>query len=139
MKELLTKTNSESGMADIFVILAVGFLLTISSWFLSNVALHYQVVDAHIDKFEEEYQIEGVLVEAIQLLKDKGNTFQGDAIPSSYNPIYIFSVGEVNLTINKIEDRGKNIPPLAEVAFRWEEDGLKIDRVETKYNLSYSK
>lgn len=126
-------------MADIFVILAVGFLLTISSWFLSNVALHYQVVDAHIDKFEEEYQIEGVLVEAIQLLKDKGNAFQGDAIPSSYNPIYIFSVGEVNLTINKIEDRGKNISPLAEVAFRWEEDGLKIDRVETKYNLSYSK
>ncbi len=126
-------------MADIFVILAVGFLLIISSWFLSNVVLHYQVVDAHIDKFEEEYQIEGVLVEAIQLLKDKGNAFQGDAIPSSYNPIYIFSVGEVNLTINKIEDRGKNISPLAEVAFRWEEDGLKIDRVETKYNLSYSK
>ena len=126
-------------MADIFVILAVGFLLTISSWFLSNVALHYQVVDAHIDKFEEEYQIEGVLVEAIQLLKDKGNAFQGDAIPSSYNPIYIFSVGEVNLTINKIEDGGKNISPLAEVAFRWEEDGLKIDRVETTYNLSYSK
>lgn len=139
LKELLTKTNSESGMADIFVILVVGCLLTISSWFLSNLAMHSQVVNAHTQKFKEEYQIEGLLVEAIQLIKDKGHAFQEKAITSSYNPIYIFSVEDGVLTISKLEGRGKNVSPLAEVAFSWQEDGLKIDRVETRYNLSYSK
>ena len=74
-KKLQTEVSSESGMIDIFILIVVGFLLIISSWFLGNVFLHYQVVDAHIEKFKEEYKIEGALVEAIQLLKDKGSTF----------------------------------------------------------------
>lgn len=146
-KKLQTEVSSESGMIDIFILIVVGFLLIISSWFLGNVFLHYQVVDAHIEKFKEEYKIEGALVEAIQLLKDKGSTFQGDNIPSSYSSLFYFSVEEGKLIISKkIEGQEKeeekeeeNMLPVAEVTFTWEENELKINRIETRYNLPYSK
>ena len=142
-KKLQTEVSSESGMIDIFILIVVGFLLIISSWFLGNVFLHYQVVDAHIEKFNEEYKIEGALVEAIQLLKDKGSTFQGDNIPSSYSSLFYFSVEEGKLIISKkIEGQEKeeeNMLPVAEVTFTWEENELKINRIETRYNLPYSK
>ncbi len=138
-KRLQAEVSSESGMVDIFILVVVSFLLIISSWFLGNVLLHYQVVDAHVEKFKEEYKIEGALVEAIQLLKDKGSAFRGDDIPSSYSSLFCFSVGEGKLIISKIEEQGKNMPPVAEVIFTWEEDELKVDRVETRYNFSYSR
>ncbi|HOA98384.1 MAG TPA: hypothetical protein PKN31_00235 [Candidatus Atribacteria bacterium] len=142
-KKLQTEVSSESGMIDIFILVVVSFLLIISSWFLGNVLLHYQVVDAHIEKFNEEYKIEGALVEAIQLLKDKGSTFQGDNIPSSYSSLFYFSVEEGKLIISKkIEGQEKeeeNMLPVAEVTFTWEENELKINRIETRYNLPYSK
>ena len=142
-KKLQTEVSSESGMIDIFILVVVSFLLIISSWFLGNVFLHYQVVDAHIEKFKEEYKIEGALVEAIQLLKDKGSTFQGDNIPSSYSSLFYFSVEEGKLIISKkIEGQEKeeeNMLPVAEVTFTWEENELKINRIETRYNLPYSK
>ncbi len=142
-KKLQTEVSSESGMIDIFILIVVGFLLIISSWFLGNVFLHYQVVDAHIEKFKEEYKIEGALVEAIQLLKDKGSTFQGNNIPSSYSSLFYFSVEEGKLIISKkIEGQEKeeeNMLPVAEVTFTWEENELKINRIETRYNLPYSK
>ncbi|MFY9301733.1 MAG: hypothetical protein WBH59_06120 [Atribacterales bacterium] len=142
-KKLQTEVSSESGMIDIFILVVVSFLLIISSWFLGNVLLHYQVVDAHIEKFKEEYKIEGALVEAIQLLKDKGSTFQGNNIPSSYSSLFYFSVEEGKLIISKkIEGQEKeeeNMLPVAEVTFTWEENELKINRIETRYNLPYSK
>lgn len=142
-KKLQTEVSSESGMIDIFILVVVSFLLIISSWFLGNVFLHYQVVDAHIEKFKEEYKIEGALVEAIQLLKDKGSTFQGNNIPSSYSSLFYFSVEEGKLIISKkIEGQEKeeeNMLPVAEVTFTWEENELKINRIETRYNLPYSK
>jgi hypothetical protein len=142
-KKLQTEVSSESGMIDIFILVVVSFLLIISSWFLGNVLLHYQVVDAHIEKFKEEYKIEGALVEAIQLLKDKGSAFQGDNIPSSYSSLFYFSVEEGKLIISKkIEGQEKeeeNMLPVAEVTFTWEENELKINRIETRYNLPYSK
>ncbi|NLY06296.1 hypothetical protein [Candidatus Sordicultor fermentans] len=142
-KKLQTEVSSESGMIDIFILVVVSFLLIISSWFLGNVLLHYQVEDAHIEKFKEEYKIEGALVEAIQLLKDKGSTFQGDNIPSSYSSLFYFSVEEGKLIISKkIEGQEKeeeNMLPVAEVTFTWEENELKINRIETRYNLPYSK
>ncbi len=142
-KKLQTEVSSESGMIDIFILVVVSFLLIISSWFLGNVLLHYQVVDAHIEKFNEEYKIEGALVEAIQLLKDKGSAFQGDNIPSSYSSLFYFSVEEGKLIISKkIEGQEKeeeNMLPVAEVTFTWEENELKINRIETRYNLPYSK
>ena len=142
-KRLQAEVSSESGMVDIFILVVVSFLLIISSWFLGNVLLHYQVVDAHIEKFKEEYKIEGALVEAIQLLKDKGSAFQGDNIPSSYSSLFYFSVEEGKLIISKkIEGQEKeeeNMLPVAEVTFTWEENELKINRIETRYNLPYSK
>jgi len=142
-KKLQTEVSSESGMIDIFILVVVSFLLIISSWFLGNVLLHYQVVDAHIEKFKEEYKIEGALVEAIQLLKDKGSTFQGNNIPSSYSSLFYFSIKEDKLIISKkIEGQEKeeeNMLPVAEVTFTWEENELKINRIETRYNLPYSK
>ena len=146
-KKLQTEVSSESGMIDIFILVVVSFLLIISSWFLGNVLLHYQVVDAHIEKFKEEYKIEGALVEAIQLLKDKGSAFQGNNIPSSYSSLFYFSIKEDKLIISKkIEGQEKeeekeeeNMLPVAEVTFTWEENELKINRIETRYNLPYSK
>ena len=149
-KKLQTEVSSESGMIDIFILIVVGFLLIISSWFLSNVFLHYQVVNAHVKKFKEEYQIEGLLVEAIQLLKDKGSTFQDEDededededIPSSFNSLFRFSIKEDKLIISKKKEEEKeeeNMLPVAEVTFTWEENELKINRIETRYNLPYSK
>lgn len=150
-KKLQTEVSSESGMIDIFILIVVGFLLIISSWFLGNIFLHYQVVDAHIEKFKEEYKIEGALVEAIQLLKDKGSAFQDEDededededIPSSFNSLFRFSIKEDKLIISKkIEGQEKeeeNMLPVAEVTFTWEENELKINRIETRYNLPYSK
>ena len=153
-KKLQTEVSSESGMIDIFILIVVGFLLIISSWFLSNVFLHYQVVNAHVKKFKEEYQIEGLLVEAIQLLKDKGSTFQeenededeneneNEGIPSSFNSLFRFSIKEDKLIISKKKEEEKEeekMLPVAEVTFTWEENELKINRIETRYNLPYSK
>ncbi len=82
-------------------------------------------------------------MEAIQLLKDKGSAFQGDNIPSSYSSLFYFSVEEGKLIISKkIEGQEKeeeNMLPVAEVTFTWEENELKINRIETRYNLPYSK
>jgi len=138
-KELQTMVSSESGMVEILTILVSSLLLVVSSWFLSNVVIHHQIVDAHIKKFKEEYQIEGVLVEAIQLLKGKDSNFQKDDIISLYNPLFCFSITDGKITIDKIEDRGQDVPFWAEVAFTWEGDELKINRVETRYNLPYSR
>lgn len=147
-KKLQTEVSSESGMIDIFILIVVGFLLIISSWFLSNVFLHYQVVNAHVKKFKEEYQIEGLLVEAIQLLKN--GAFQENHenyISSSFNSSFCFSIKEDKLIISKEkeeeeeekEKEEKNMLPVAEVTFTWEENELKINRIETRYNLPYSK
>jgi len=147
-KRLQAEVSSESGMVDIFILVVVSFLLIISSWFLGNVFLHYQVVDAHIKKFKEEYQIEGVLVEAIQLLKngafqendknDKNDKNHENYIRSSFNSLFRFSIKEDKLIISKkIEE--EDMLTVAEVAFTWEGDELKINRVETRYNLPYSR
>ena len=52
-KRLQAEVSSESGMVDIFILVVVSFLLIISSWFLGNVFLHYQVVDAHIKSLKK--------------------------------------------------------------------------------------
>ncbi len=148
-KRLQAEVSSESGMVDIFILVVVSFLLIISSWFLGNVFLHYQVVDAHIKKFKEEYQIEGVLVEAIQLLKngafqendknDKNDKNHENYIRSSFNSLFRFSIKEDKLIISKKIEEEEDMLTVAEVAFTWEGDELKINRVETRYNLPYSR
>ena len=148
-KRLQAEVSSESGMIDIFILVVVSFLLIISSWFLGNVFLHYQVVDAHIKKFKEEYQIEGVLVEAIQLLKngafqendknDKNDKNHENYIRSSFNSLFRFSIKEDKLIISKKIEEEEDMLTVAEVAFTWEGDELKINRVETRYNLPYSR
>jgi len=147
-KRFQTEVDSEAGMVNIFVLVMVSFLLIASSWLLSDVFLHYQVVNAHIKKFKEEYQIEGLLVEAIQLLKN--GAFQENHenyISSSFNSSFCFSIKENKLIISKEkeeeeeekEKEEKNMLPVAEVTFTWEENELKINRIETRYNLPYSK
>ena len=142
-KRLQAEVSSESGMVDIFILVVVSFLLIISSWFLGNVFLHYQVVDAHIKKFKEEYQIEGVLVEAIQLLKNgafqENDKNHENYIRSSFNSLFRFSIKEDKLIISKKIEEEEDMLTVAEVAFTWEGDELKINRVETRYNLPYSR
>ena len=68
---------------------------------------------------------------------------EDEDIPSSFNSLFRFSIEEGKLIISKkIEGQEKeeeNMLPVAEVTFTWEENELKINRIETRYNLPYSK
>ncbi|MDK2896594.1 MAG: hypothetical protein PWP04_714 [Candidatus Atribacteria bacterium] len=122
----------ETGFVELLLVSLVGVVLLISLALIREVILHRRVVDAHVEKVKTEYQTEGVLVEAISYLEKQKPDFEGEK-SSTFAPDFSFIVGDEKITVMQ------NGRSLLEAQFTWEENKIKITKVESWYNLPYSR
>lgn len=112
-------------MACIFVLFVTSFLVP----FLSEVALHGRVVASYIEECRREYEREGVLVEAVTLLEEKGKGFTEEDIPSVFAPSYTFTISSDTITVKP--KRGTTV--VLQARIRWEGDRVVVVAAENEF------
>lgn len=115
-------------MACVFVFFVGAFVFS----FFVKAILHNRFVRAHIEECRKEYEREGVLVEAIALLEERGKGFTAKDVPSLFAPSYTFTIADGTITVKT---------PRLEVLrawIRWEGDRVVVVAAENEFVRPFS-
>lgn len=116
-------------VACIFVLFVSAFVFA----FFTKAILHSRLIRSHIEEYRREYEREGVLVEAITLLEEKGREFVAKDIPSRFAPSYTFTIAGDTITVKTSK---------AEVLrawIRWEGNRVVVVMAENEFVRPFSR
>ncbi|MGQ9747120.1 MAG: hypothetical protein ACUVQZ_05060 [Candidatus Caldatribacteriaceae bacterium] len=109
-------------------------LLLLLFVFLSGMfTAHYRFLETHIRKVKEEYELEGVLWEAITLLESQGKGFERENLELSFSPFYRVSITRDTITVSK-----EGITFLR-AQFRWQGEEIELIQVEDLFVQPYTR
>jgi len=96
--------KKEQGSAGLFLCVLIGIIgmLTLLMFIVFNgVLTHTRFVEACLREFQREYEMEGVLTEAVVLLEEKGRGYTTTNASSSFSPSYTFTITSDTITLTK--------------------------------------
>uniref|UniRef100_A0A7V4TVU8 Type II secretion system protein n=2 Tax=Candidatus Caldatribacterium saccharofermentans TaxID=1454753 RepID=A0A7V4TVU8_9BACT len=98
-----------------------------------EIALHIRTINAYLREYQEEYTREGVLIEAVTLLEEKGEGFVVANLPSSFAPSYAFTITSDTITLTK------NGEVVLQAGIRWEGKELSVVYAENNFIRPFSR
>lgn len=127
-----TLHDRERGSVALIACIFVFFFGAFVSLFFVRAILHSRFVRAHIEECRKEYEREGVLIEAIAFLEEKGKGFTAKDVPSSFVSSYTFTITGDTITIRttKLE--------VLRARIRWEGDRITVVAVENEFVRPFS-
>lgn len=114
-------------LACIFILFVSAFILS----FLVGAVLHNRFIASHIEECRREYEREGVLVEAISLLEEKGKGFVVKDAPSVFAPSYTFTIVGDTITVKALKSE------VLRAQIRWEGNRVVVILVENAFVRSF--
>lgn len=127
-----TLRNRERGSVAIIACIFVFFVSTFVSFFFAKAILHNRFVKAHIEECRKEYEREGVLVEAMALLEEKGKGFTARDVPSLFAPSYTFTIADDTITVKTLKSE------VLQARVRWEGDRVIVVAAENEFVRPFS-
>lgn len=94
---------------------------------------HYRFLGTHIRKVKEEYELEGMLWEAITFLESQGRGFEGENLELSFSPVYRVSITRDTITVSK------DGVTFLRAQFRWQDGEVKLIQVESLFVQPYTR
>lgn len=94
---------------------------------------HYRLLRAHLGKIKEEYELEGVLWEAITFLESQGKGLERENLELSFSPLYRVSVNRDTIAISK-----DGVTFLV-AKFQWQNKEVKLVQVENLFVQPYAR
>lgn len=124
--QVTSGNEREAGDIGIFVCFLVLVVAISIPLLFRETLIHKRIVEAYIRGYQEEYEIEGVLTEAIALLEEKGEGFVAENIPSSFAPSYKFTLASGTITLTK---DGKVV---LRATIQWQDGKLSVVSAENE-------
>ncbi|MGQ9622601.1 MAG: hypothetical protein ACUVTO_04055 [Candidatus Caldatribacteriaceae bacterium] len=94
----------EQGNAGLFLCVLIGIIGMLTPLVfiaLDGALTHARFVEAYLQGFQREYEVEGVLTEAVVLLEGKGRGYTTTNANSSFSPSYTFTITSDTITLTK--------------------------------------
>lgn len=127
-----TLRDRERGSVALIACIFVFFLGAFISFFFVRAMLHNRFIRAYIEEYRKEYEREGVLVEAIALLEEKGKGFTAKDVPSSFAPSYTFTIANDTITIRTTKSE------VLRAWVQWEGDRVAVVAAENEFVRPFS-
>lgn len=127
---LKSKRREEQGSTGLFLCAFIGIIgvIALLMFILSEgVLTHARLVEAYFREFQREYEMEGVLAEAVVLLEEKGRGYTTTNAGSSFSPSYAFTITSDTITLTK---DGKT---MLKAKIRWEGERVVVVSAENDF------
>ncbi len=127
-----TSRDRTRGSVALVACIFIAFVASFIAPFFVRAILYNRTVTSYTEEFRREYEREGVLVEAIALLEERGRGFAARDISSVFAPSYTFTIADGTIRIRT---------PKSEVLrawIRWEGDKVVVVAVENEFVRPFS-
>ena len=94
-------TRKERGFIEIYSLILMSFFLLLSMQLFQEVLLHGKICSAYQKSIQEDYRVEGVLMEAKKYREKKGTVDPSERITSSFQPNYSYYFDDEKIYIEK--------------------------------------
>jgi hypothetical protein len=127
-----TSKGEEKGSIELAVCIMITAAAIVVILLSQEITFHVRTINAYLREYQEEYTREGVLIEAVALLEEKGEGFVATDLPSSFAPSYAFTITSDTITLTKDRE------VVLRAGIRWEGKKLFVVYVENNFVRPFS-
>jgi len=98
---MMSNQEGERGFIEIFTLVLMSIYLVLSMQLFQEVILHRKICHALVKNIQEDYRLEGILMEAKKCRETKETIDPSERIASIYQPDYFYYFDQEKIYIDK--------------------------------------